>query len=57
MKTFEQMKCAVLEREYMTLSENPDYMWSFIEWAYRDMTDDQIQSEYEDGVAQGHIEV
>lgn len=56
MKTIEEMKQTVLEREYMTLTQNPDYIWSFIEWAYRDMTDDQIQSEYEDGVAAGYID-
>jgi hypothetical protein len=30
MKTIEQMKQAVLEREYMTLTQNPDYVWSLL---------------------------
>jgi hypothetical protein len=57
MKTSEQMKQAFLEMEYTILTQNPDLLRSFVEWAHRDMTDDQIESEYEDGVAQGYIEV
>jgi len=51
----EQMKNAVLQMEFERLQGDNAYLWSFLNWAYRDFTPDQIKSEFEEALALGYI--
>lgn len=48
---FEDIKQTVIDHEYTALMNDPDYVISFVEWAYGHLSEDQIRAEYDELVA------